>query len=118
MREIAPHSSTAYHDLLTQKLKNHDATVDLFFMDISWVPEFASAGWALALDDLFAFVDRQPFLPATIRDRPVWRPHLRCAQPYRQRHAVLSRGIPGTVRISSAENLGRAHLPGDVIVEK
>ena len=47
VREIAPHSSTAYHDLLTQKLKNHDATVDLFFMDIIWVPEFASAGWAL-----------------------------------------------------------------------
>ena len=67
MREIAPHSSTAYHDLLTQKLKNRDATVDLFFMDIIWVPEFASAGWALALDDLFAFIDRQQFLPATIQ---------------------------------------------------
>ncbi|MET0515621.1 MAG: ABC transporter substrate-binding protein, partial [Nitrospiraceae bacterium] len=67
IREIAPHSSTAYHDLLTQKLKNRDATVDLFFMDIIWVPEFASAGWALALDDLFPFVDRQQFLPATIQ---------------------------------------------------
>jgi len=67
VREIAPHSSTAYHDLLTQKLKNHDATVDLFFMDIIWVPEFASAGWALTLDHLFPLVDRQQFLPATIR---------------------------------------------------
>jgi hypothetical protein len=46
VRELAPHSSTAYHDLLTQKLKNRDATVDVFFMDVIWVPEFAEAGWA------------------------------------------------------------------------
>ena len=31
VRELAPHSSTAYHDLLTQKLKNRDATVDVFY---------------------------------------------------------------------------------------
>jgi multiple sugar transport system substrate-binding protein len=66
IRELAPHSSTAYHDLLTQKLKNHDATVDLFFMDIVWVPEFASAGWVLPLDDLFAPEDQHAFLPAAL----------------------------------------------------
>ena len=66
VRELAPHSSTAYHDLLTQKLKNRDATVDLFFMDIIWVPEFASAGWALPLDDLLSPEEQEHFLPAAM----------------------------------------------------
>jgi multiple sugar transport system substrate-binding protein len=66
VRELAPHSSTAYHDLLTQKLRNHDATVDLFFMDIVWVPEFASAGWVLPLDDVFAPEEQQAFLPPAV----------------------------------------------------
>jgi multiple sugar transport system substrate-binding protein len=66
VRELAPHSSTAYHDLLTQKLKNRDATVDLFFMDIIWVPEFASAGWAQPLDDLFSSEEQEHFLPAAM----------------------------------------------------
>ncbi len=66
VREIAPHSSTAYHDLLTQKLKNRDATVDLFFMDVIWVPEFAAAGWALPLDARFPRAERADFLEATI----------------------------------------------------
>ncbi|ULA61997.1 MAG: Maltose/maltodextrin ABC transporter, substrate binding periplasmic protein MalE [Nitrospira sp.] len=65
-RELAPHSSTAYHDLLTQKLKNRDATVDVFFIDVIWVPEFAAAGWARPLDDKFSTSIRQDFLPAAI----------------------------------------------------
>lgn len=67
VRELAPHSSTAYHDLLTQKLKNEDPTVDVFFMDIIWVPEFASAGWALALDRFFTPDLQEAFLPATVQ---------------------------------------------------
>ncbi len=67
VREIAPHSSTAYHDLLTQKLKNRDATVDLFFMDVIWVPEFAAAGWARPLGDRFRPKEQRRFLPATIK---------------------------------------------------
>ena len=66
VRELAPHSSTAYHDLLTQKLKNRDATVDVFFMDVIWVPEFAAAGWAHRLEDRFSPAMREEFLPATI----------------------------------------------------
>ena len=66
VRELAPHSSTAYHDLLTQKLKNRDATVDVFFMDVIWVPEFAAAGWARSLDDRFSPAMRDQFLPATV----------------------------------------------------
>lgn len=66
VRELAPHSSTAYHDLLTQKLKNRDATVDVFFMDVIWVPEFAAAGWARPLDSRFSPTMREEFLPATV----------------------------------------------------
>ena len=66
VRELAPHSSTAYHDLLTQKLKNRDATVDVFFIDVIWVPEFAEAGWARPLDDTFSPSMRQDFLPPAV----------------------------------------------------
>ena len=65
-REIAPHSSTAYHDLLTQKLKNRDQSMDLFFMDVIWPSEFAAAGWALPLDDHFTLSQRRKFLRAII----------------------------------------------------
>ncbi len=65
-REIAPRSSTAYHDLLTQKLKNHDASLDLFFMDVTWPAEFAAAGWTRPLDEYFSRSEREKFVPAMI----------------------------------------------------
>lgn len=64
--EVGPHSSTAFHDLLTQKLKNRSTDVDAFFMDVIWPPEFAAAGWALPLDDLLTPEERKEFLEATI----------------------------------------------------
>jgi trehalose/maltose transport system substrate-binding protein len=65
-REIGPHSSTAAHTLLTQKLKNRDPDVDVFLMDVIWPAEFASAGWALALDEYFPAGERADFFPAAI----------------------------------------------------
>lgn len=62
--QIGPHSSTAFHDMLTQKLKNRSTDVDVFLMDVIWPPEFAAAGWALSLDDLFT--DKEEFLEGTI----------------------------------------------------
>src|SRR5262245_29239016 len=44
--EIGPQSSTQFHDLLTQKLRNRDRNLDVFVMDVVWPAEFASAGWA------------------------------------------------------------------------
>jgi len=35
-REVGPHSSTEFHDLVTQKLKNGDLVMDVFFMDVIW----------------------------------------------------------------------------------
>lgn len=66
IREVGPHSSTAFHDLLTQKLKNRSPDVDVFFMDVIWPPEFAAAGWALPLDELFPPEERKRFLSAPI----------------------------------------------------
>lgn len=65
-REIGPHSSTAFHDLLTQKLKNKSRDVDVFFMDVIWPPEFAAAGWALSLDEFFPPEEQKKFLEGTI----------------------------------------------------
>lgn len=64
--EVGPHSSTAYHDMLTQKLKNKSTDVDIFLMDVIWPPEFASAGWAEPLDQYFSDKERQKFLPGCI----------------------------------------------------
>ncbi|MFZ5905953.1 MAG: ABC transporter substrate-binding protein [Nitrospirota bacterium] len=65
-RETGPHSSTAFHDLLTQKLKNKSPDVDVFFMDVIWPPEFAAAGWALPLDGFFPPDEQERFLHAPV----------------------------------------------------
>jgi trehalose/maltose transport system substrate-binding protein len=67
VRDIGPHSSTEFHDLVAQKFKNRDREMDVFFMDVIWPAEFASAGWALPLDRFFPADERKKFLPAAIR---------------------------------------------------
>lgn len=64
--EVGPHSSTAFHDLLTQKLKNRSPDIDVFLMDVIWPPEFAAAGWALPLDDLLPGPARSEFLSGAV----------------------------------------------------
>jgi len=64
--DIGPNSSTQLHDLITQKLRNRDASLDAFLMDVVWPAEFAAAGWALALDEWFAPEQRAAFFPGTI----------------------------------------------------
>jgi len=66
IKEIGPHSSTAFHDMLTQKLKNRSKDVDVFLMDVVWVAEFASAGWAMPLDDFFPSSEQKKFLEGSI----------------------------------------------------
>lgn len=78
---VGPHSSTALHDLLTQKLKNQSPEVDAFLMDVIWPPEFASAGWARPLDDLFTADDRRDLLPGPLLAN-TWRGRLYGAPLY------------------------------------
>src|SRR5215813_8791699 len=67
VREVGPHSSTEFHDLVTQKLRNRDPQMDVFFMDVIWPAEFAAAGWALPLDTFFPAPERQSFFAAPIQ---------------------------------------------------
>jgi hypothetical protein len=46
-RQVGPNNSTQLHDLLSQRLRNREASLDLFLMDVVWTAEFAAAGWAL-----------------------------------------------------------------------
>jgi len=64
--EVGPHSSTEFHDLVAQKLKNSDAEMDVFFMDVIWPAEFAAAGWALPLNKFFPANEQRAFLEAPL----------------------------------------------------
>ncbi|MDI9570694.1 MAG: extracellular solute-binding protein [Pseudomonadota bacterium] len=66
-REIGPHSSTSFHDLLTQKLKNRSKDLDVFLMDVVWPAEFAAAGWALPLDERFPESERSRYFANVIQ---------------------------------------------------
>ncbi len=62
IKDLGPNSSTQFHDLLTQKLKNRDTQLDVFFMDVIWPAEFASAGWVSPLDRSFPIAEQNKFL--------------------------------------------------------
>ena len=70
-REIGPTSASAFHDLVTQKLKNHDPTIDVYLMDVVWLAEFAAAGWARRLDDDFPAAERAKFVDG-MRRASMW----------------------------------------------
>lgn len=64
--QIGPHSSTAAHALVSQKLKNRDPELDVFMMDVVWPAEFAAAGWAASLDEYFSKEDKSDFFAGAI----------------------------------------------------
>jgi multiple sugar transport system substrate-binding protein len=64
--QVGPHSSTEYHAIVTQRLKNKDPSIDVFFMDVIWPPEFLNAGWAMDLSARFGTEERQAFLSGPI----------------------------------------------------
>lgn len=64
--QVGPHSSTQYHAIVAQRLKNMDKSVDVFFMDVIWPPEFANAGWALNLSSRFSIEEQNKFLSGPI----------------------------------------------------
>ncbi len=64
--QVGPHSSTNYHAIVAQRLKNRDDSMDVFFLDVIWPPEFANAGWALDLTSRFPPTEQEKFLPGTI----------------------------------------------------
>lgn len=64
--QVGPHSSNEYHAIVSQRLKNRDASVDVFFMDVIWPAEFANAGWAMDLTSRFGAEERKRHLPGPI----------------------------------------------------
>lgn len=42
--EIGPNSSTQLHDLITQRLRNRDLSLDAFLMDVIWPPRVRCSG--------------------------------------------------------------------------
>ncbi|MGD8228245.1 MAG: ABC transporter substrate-binding protein [Desulfobacteraceae bacterium] len=64
--QVGPHSSTEYHAIVTQRLKNRDTNVDVFFMDVIWPPEFANAGWVMDLTSRFREQEQDKFLSGPI----------------------------------------------------
>jgi len=64
--ETGPSSSTQLHDMLSQRLRNRDTSVDVFVMDVVWPPEFAEVGWALPLDGSFPEEERELFFDGCV----------------------------------------------------
>jgi multiple sugar transport system substrate-binding protein len=46
-----PNSTDLREDLYTSALLAGDASFDLVWMDVTWTPQFAAAGWLVTLDD-------------------------------------------------------------------
>jgi multiple sugar transport system substrate-binding protein len=64
--QTGPSSSTQLHDMLSQRLRNRDTSVDVFVMDVVWPPEFGEVGWAMPLDTLFGPSERELFFEGTV----------------------------------------------------
>jgi len=57
-----PQSTDLREGLYTTSLLARDATFDLVYLDVTWTPKFAAAGWLRALDDSFPPSEREQFL--------------------------------------------------------
>src|SRR5438093_8762744 len=69
-----PQSTDLREDLYTASLLARDPTFDLVYMDVTWTPKFASAGWLVPLEAEFG-AELGHFLPATV-DSGIFGPHL------------------------------------------
>lgn len=61
-----PSSSTEVHQALVQQLARRNGTPDVFTQDVIWIAEFASAGWALPLDQYFGSSVQSQYFPGLI----------------------------------------------------
>jgi multiple sugar transport system substrate-binding protein len=62
-----PSSSTEVHQALVQQLARRNGTPDVFTQDVIWIAEFASAGWALPLDQYFGKSVQSQYFPGLIQ---------------------------------------------------
>ena len=110
-RQVCPHSSTEYHAIITQRLKNRDSSVDVFLMDVVWPPEFANAGWALDLTSRFPEQEQQKFLNGPI-SAGVYRGKIyECPATWRQVFSITE-GPAEKISLSTPRHLVQDDRPG------
>ncbi len=62
-----PTATNARETMYATAFMAGDATYDVVYMDVIWVPKFASAGWLLPLDGRLPPEARDAFLPGDVR---------------------------------------------------
>lgn len=62
-----PTATNARETMYATAFMSGDATYDVVYMDVIWVPKFASAGWLLPLDGRLPPDAREAFLPGDVR---------------------------------------------------
>ncbi len=62
-----PASTNTREEMYTAGFLAADSAYDAIYMDVVWVPKFASHGWLRALDDLLTAEERRRFLPGDIQ---------------------------------------------------
>ncbi|MGH7724264.1 MAG: ABC transporter substrate-binding protein [Candidatus Eiseniibacteriota bacterium] len=70
-----PQPTDLRENLYTASLLARDPTFDLVYLDVTWTPKFAAAGWLLPLDDRLGTFGRARFLPEAL-DAGVYRDQL------------------------------------------
>lgn len=61
-----PQSTDLRENLYTVALLARDPSLDLVYMDVTWVAKFAAAGWLAPLDEHFSDSLRAQFIPAAL----------------------------------------------------
>ncbi len=62
-----PTATDTRETMYSTALMSGDSVYDIVYMDVVWVPKFASRGWLLPLDEWFMPEQREAFLPGDIR---------------------------------------------------
>ena len=62
----SPASADEAHDTFATYLSSRDSSIDIYYLDVIWTPEFAEADWAQPLDKFISKEDKKDFLPSTI----------------------------------------------------
>ncbi|MBD3163083.1 MAG: extracellular solute-binding protein [Candidatus Eisenbacteria bacterium] len=61
-----PTSTDTREGMYATTFLSGEATYDIVYMDVIWVPRFADRGWLLPLDDRFPEAEREAFLPGDV----------------------------------------------------
>lgn len=61
-----PNATDLREDMYTAALLARDDSYDLVYMDVTWTPKFAAAGWLLPLDGAFSRAELDGLLPAAV----------------------------------------------------